>query len=48
VAATLIDAFEEAHGLTLRPGGLSRAEAARVESLVRDKYATDAWLIGAA
>jgi lipoyl(octanoyl) transferase len=48
VAAALTDAFAEEHGLTLRPGGLSSAETARVESLVRDKYATDAWLIGAA
>jgi lipoyl(octanoyl) transferase len=48
VASALADAFEEEHGLSLRPGGLSREESAHVEALVRDKYATDAWLIGAA
>ncbi len=48
VASALTDAFEEEHGLILRPGGLSREEAAHVDILVRDKYATDAWLIGAA
>jgi hypothetical protein len=31
----------------LRPDGLTAAEAERVEALVRDKYATDAWLAGA-
>jgi lipoyl(octanoyl) transferase len=48
VASALTDAFAKEHGLTLRPGGLSSVETARVESLVRDKYATDAWLFGAA
>jgi lipoate-protein ligase A len=47
VAAALTDAFAEEHGLTLRPDGLTDAEAQRVEALVRDKYATDAWLAGA-
>jgi lipoate-protein ligase A len=44
VAAALRDAFEREHGLALAPGGLSREEAARVETLVADKYATPAWL----
>jgi lipoate-protein ligase A len=48
VAAALARAFEEEHGLALAPGGLTGAEWARVETLVRDKYATDAWLAGAA
>lgn len=48
VAAALTDAFEEEHGLRLRPGGLSDEESAQVDDLVRDKYATDAWLAGAA
>jgi lipoate-protein ligase A len=48
LAAALARAFEEEHGLALAPGGLTGAEWARVEALVRDKYATDAWLAGAA
>jgi lipoate-protein ligase A len=48
VAATLEAAFEAEHGLTLRPGGLSHNEDAEVERLVREKYANDAWLVGAA
>jgi len=48
VAAALAAAFERAHGLDLRPDGLSAAETATVERLVRDKYATDAWLTGPA
>ncbi len=47
MAAALADAFEDEHGLSLRPGGLSAEESAQVDDLVRDKYATDAWLIGA-
>jgi lipoate-protein ligase A len=46
VAATLAAAFEREHGLELRPDELSGDEAASVERLVRDKYATDAWLTG--
>jgi lipoate-protein ligase A len=46
VAAALTDAFAEEHGLTLRPGGLTAEEVARVEALVRDKYSTEAWLAG--
>ncbi len=48
VAAALTTAFEEEHGLTLRPGGLTPEETARVEALVKDKYAAEAWLAGAA
>ena len=48
VAGALGAAFEAEHGLTLRPGGLSAAEQVLVERLVADKYATDAWLAGAA
>jgi lipoate-protein ligase A len=47
VAAALGEAFEAEHGLGLRPGGLSTEETAQVEALVRDRYATDAWLAGA-
>jgi lipoyl(octanoyl) transferase len=47
VAAVLGEAFEAEHRLALRPGGLSSDEAADVDRLVRDKYATDAWLVGA-
>lgn len=46
VAAALAAGFEREHGLELRPDGLSADEAATVERLVRDKYASDAWLTG--
>ena len=48
VAGALAAAFEREHGLALRPDGLSGDEVATVERLVRDKYATDAWLAGSA
>jgi lipoate-protein ligase A len=48
VAAALSEAFEAEHGLTLGPGGLSAEETTRVEALVRDRYATEAWLAGVA
>ena len=48
VADALGAAFGAEHGLTLRPGGLSRAEHVLVERLVADKYASDAWLAGVA
>jgi lipoate-protein ligase A len=48
VVAALREAFEKEHGLSLQPGGLSGKETAQVEALVRDKYATDAWLAGPA
>jgi len=46
VAGALERAFEEEHGLALRPGGLGVDEAKRVEALVDEKYGTDAWLAG--
>jgi len=48
VAAALAAAFEREHGLDLSPDGLDADETATVERLVRDKYATDAWLTGRA
>ena len=48
VAAALASAFEQEYGLTVRPDGLSPEEMAHVQTLVRDKYATEAWLAGAA
>jgi lipoate-protein ligase A len=44
----LVGAFEAEHGLDLRPGGLTPDEAAQVEALAREKYATEAWLAGLA
>jgi lipoyl(octanoyl) transferase len=44
VAASLRDAFEAEHGLTLEPGGLTEAETAVVERLVRERYGSDAFL----
>ncbi len=44
--AALTAAFEAEHGVDVRPGGLTPAEAAEVEMLARDKYATAAWLAG--
>jgi lipoate-protein ligase A len=43
---TIAGAFEAEHGIDLRPGGLTASEAAEVETLAREKYATDAWLAG--
>src|SRR3989449_1849506 len=48
VVQALAAAFEREHGLDLRPDGLSADETAAVERLVREKYATDAWLTGPA
>jgi lipoate-protein ligase A len=48
VAGALARAFESVHGLELRPGGLGADETAAVEELTRSKYATEAWLRGAA
>jgi lipoate-protein ligase A len=48
VAAALVGAFEEEHGLALTTGGLSPDESAGVERLVREKYATPEYLAGAA
>jgi lipoate-protein ligase A len=44
--STIASAFEAEHGIALRPGGLTEAEATEAETLARDKYATDAWLAG--
>ena len=44
----IADAFEAEHAIELRPGGLTDEEAAHVETLAREKYATDAWLAGLA
>jgi lipoate-protein ligase A len=41
-------AFEAEHGLDLRPEGLTAEEAAQVDTLAREKYATEAWLAGLA
>jgi lipoyl(octanoyl) transferase len=48
VAAALTSAFENEHGLDLRPEGLTAGEIVAVERLVREKYATDVWLAGPA
>jgi lipoate-protein ligase A len=44
VAEALTQAFEEEHGLTLRPGGLSEDEMAGMNRLVADRYASPDWL----
>jgi len=46
VATALAAAFETEHGLSLRPDGLTADETMLVARLVREKYATDAWLVG--
>jgi lipoate-protein ligase A len=48
VAEALARAFEQEHGLDLRPGGLSDGETARVAALVRERYASAAWLAASA
>lgn len=48
VAEALARAFEQEHGLDLRPGGLSGDETARVAALVTDRYASPAWLAASA
>jgi len=48
VADALARAFEAEHGLDLRPGGLSHDEAARMDALVADRYASPAWLAASA
>ena len=45
-AAVLARAFELEHGIALRPGGLSESEHVEADSLVREKYTTEAWLAG--
>jgi lipoyl(octanoyl) transferase len=48
VAQALATAFEQEHGLDLRPGGLSDEETARVATLVTDRYGSAAWLAASA
>ena len=48
VAGALGAAFEREHGLVLKPGGLSEGEQTLVDRLVAEKYASEAWLEGAA
>jgi lipoate-protein ligase A len=48
VARALGSAFESEHGIVLRPDGLSATEAALVDRLVAEKYATEPWLAGTA
>ena len=47
-ATAIAAAFGAEHGVDLRPGGLTADEAAQVETLAREKYATEAWLAGLA
>jgi lipoate-protein ligase A len=47
VAGALAAAFEAQHGLRLAPAGLSDEETARVDALVRDRYASEGWLASA-
>jgi lipoate-protein ligase A len=42
-AAALAEGFRTAHGLELRPGGLSEEEAELAGTLEREKYASDPW-----
>ena len=44
VAEALTRAFEQEHGLSFRPGGLSEDEMASVDRLVTDRYASPDWL----
>lgn len=48
VAAALAAAFEQEHGLDLRPGGLSAEETDRVGVLVAERYTSSAWLAASA
>jgi lipoyl(octanoyl) transferase len=48
VADALAAAFEAEHGLDLRPGGLDERETERVARLVRERYASPAWLAASA
>lgn len=47
VAEALAAAFEVEHGLSLKSDGFTADELARVEDLIRTRYATDGWLAGA-
>ena len=44
VATALRQAFEAEHGLRLAPGGLTDEECGRVDRLVQERYARDAFL----
>jgi len=44
VAEALRAAFEAEHGLTLAPAGLTEAESAHVERLVRERYGSEAFV----
>jgi len=44
VADALARAFEDEHGLTLEPGGLTADESARVETLVAERYGRETFL----
>src|SRR5436190_5627975 len=44
--AAITTAFESEHGIAFHQGGLTGSEATEVGALVREKYATDAWLAG--
>jgi lipoate-protein ligase A len=48
VADALAAAFEQEHGLDLRPGGLSDGETQHMTKLVNDRYASPAWLAASA
>jgi acyl transferase domain-containing protein len=43
VVEALSAGFREAHGLELTPGGLTEAEEALMQRLIREKYGTAAW-----
>jgi len=45
-AEALAEGFRAAHGIELRPGGLSEQESKLLDSLTQDKYATDGWTRG--
>ena len=48
VADALTRAFEDEHGLDLRPGGLSHDETEPVAGLVADRYGSPGWLAASA
>jgi len=48
VASALAEAFENEHGLDLRPAGIDDDETERVDRLVSERYASPAWLAASA
>jgi len=42
-AAAIAEGFTRAHGIELRPGGLTRQEQELIDRLVREKYGTAEW-----